>query len=1420
MEIKKLVGVGAEGRCHQQNVSRKSNLTTIPENLIGETAEIWCKIDNIDTLALIDTGSQITSLAFSHFNKYFSDVSLIDIGQLLKVESVSGQSLPYHGYFECSLSVPITESQSFEINVPVLVVPDTRYNQSVPLLLGTNVLNKMMNFPAKPANRFLKTAVQALALGDRHLTKSCGVYGNVVAAEDITLQPYSGVISTGKAHITVPVFQQIALVQERSDSISVVPSLVNIKQGGNSVPVEVFNESDSVVVIAKGEQIANLHQVSIEVGKKELDNEEFLNSFDYLHLNEEQTAKLKQFLLENRDVFAMNVHEMGCTSLVEHRIELEDPTPFKDKTRPIAPGMYDELRSHIAELLSAGVIEESSSPFSSNIVLVRKKDQTLRMCIDYRRLNSRSKRDSYNIPRMEALIDSLKGAKYFATLDLISGYHQVRVAEDHKERTAFSTPCGFYQMIKMPFGLHGAPSTFQRLMEKALDGLVMKVCAVYLDDIVVYSDTEEGLYHNLALVFDRLRACNLRLKPKKCCFFQPSVEYLGHSVSADGVRCSNKHIEDVSTWPEPQDIKQLQTFLGFANFHRRFVPGFSHLADPLNKLFKGHTNKRKFHGKTNAKSKSNADATPWTWGEDQQQAFQDIKSALTTPPCLAYPDFQQPFQLHVDACRTGLGAALYQRDVQGKLHPVAYGSRTLNSSERNYSAHKLEFLALKWAITVKFSYYLYGAKFPFDVYTDHNPLVYLTTTARLDALGHRWLADLAAYHFKVFYKPGVANRDADALSRRPHPEQEELKCTREVSQEVFQELCNLLTSSDFAGVAEIVNVSPTAISHAIQVMPQDCVSWPVEQDKDPVLRRVRHLVSHGIKLSERQRMREPTGVMKLLSYWKRLEIRESILYIKSQTQTGETLHRLVIPDHLQAKVLTMSHDDLGHLGRDKTLSIAQERYFWVGLTKSVEEKLKTCRRCLCAKSPHLPQRAPLVSITTSRPLELVCIDFLGLEESKGRFVNLLVITDHYTNFALAVPTRNQDAKTVAKVLMDNFIVHYGLFKRLHSDQGGSFEGKVIKHLCQLLNIAKSHTTPWHPESDGKTERFNRSLISMLRTLEPSKKSNWKDHVATLVHAYNCCKHSSTNFSPYYLMFGRSPRLAVDIFLGNPEPEGMNSTASNIRANLEVAYRIASEAANNARVRQANNYNKKVRGDTIDVGDFVLVRNVGLKGRQKLADKWKNQLHIVTKQPNPDIPVFVVRPEDGAAERVLHRNMLLPLILPWPEERNVHNDVLDDNLHVDDDSDSDVSVIEVHIPRDDVVDVHDDVDDVADVDDVVVDEIVENDLVVELEDVEVDDNASDIVTVGEAVPTGAPPQPAGDEPDQPPSVSPPSPRRSTRTTRGQPPVRLGDYVCHSQRADCVFLDWQIKVAALMQLLPLFPMYHGEILHAILFVISHA
>ncbi len=288
----------------------------------------------------------------------------------------------------------------------------------------------------------------------------------------------------------------------------------------------------------------------------------------------------------------------------------------------------------------------------------------------------------------------------------------------------------------------------------------------------------------------------------------------------------------------------------------------------------------------------------------------------------------------------------------------------------------------------------------------------------------------------------------------------------------------------------------------------------------------------------------------------------------------------------------------------------------------------------------------LVSIQTSQPLELVCIDFLTLEMSKGGYQNILVITDHFTRYSQAVPTRNQTARTTAEALFNSFIVHYGFPKRLHSDQGANFSGKIIKELCEMTGMQKSRTTSYHPMGNGSCERFNRTLLSMLGTLDPKKKVDWKSHVSPLVHAYNATRHDSTNQSPFFLMFGRHPRLAIDLALGIPEEEQkkpQQKYVQDLRKRLQDSYRLAADEAERAQQHQKTNYDLRARAAVLEPGDRVLVRRLAFEGKHKIADKWEDDVYVVTAQPNEEIPVYTVEKENGTDRcRTLHRNHLLPI----------------------------------------------------------------------------------------------------------------------------------------------------------------------------------
>ena len=377
---------------------------------------------------------------------------------------------------------------------------------------------------------------------------------------------------------------------------------------------------------------------------------------------------------------------------------------------------------------------------------------------------------------------------------------------------------------------------------------------------------------------------------------------------------------------------------------------------------------------------------------------------------------------------------------------------------------------------------------------------------------------------------------------------------------------------------------------------------------------------------------------------------------------------MVVPKAYRSRALVGCHDDVGHQGRMRTLSLLRERFYWPGMQTEAMQHVQQCTRCLRRKTPsHV---APLQPIHVTQPLELVHMDYLSLEPSKGNIENVLVITDHFTRYALAYPSKTQTAQATARILWDNFICHYGFPEKFISDQGRNFESDLIKELCKIAGVKKLHTTPYHPQGNGQCERFNSTLCNMLGTLSEEEKSDWKSYLGCMTHAYNCTKHASTTYSPYYLMFGRHPRLPIDVEFGLPKSNsGDNSSKSRyvqkLRRRLNYAFQKATKVAN----QQANKYkssnDKSIKGPQLQEKDLVLVKIVAHKGRHKLQDKWEPEEYVVVEQPIAGTPVYRVQPVTGGNIRTLHRNLLLPLGVKLEPDYDS-----DDSILEEDDSSSD------------------------------------------------------------------------------------------------------------------------------------------------------
>ena len=449
-----------------------------------------------------------------------------------------------------------------------------------------------------------------------------------------------------------------------------------------------------------------------------------------MHLEDTQRTKVVELLIKMKRVFAVNSEDLGRTDLVEHEIDTGTARPIKQRPRQTPIAFKSEEEKGIQSMLKKGAIRESNLSWSSPVVLVRKKDGSTHFCVDYRRLNEVTRTDSYPLPRMEDCLDSLAGAKYFSTVDMASGYWQIKVKDKDQEKTAFVTKSGLYEFIVMPCGLVGAPSTFGRCMKKILRHLQWQTCLVYLDDIKVFSKDFTEHLHRLEQVLQRIQEAGLKLKPSKCHLFQKQVLFLGPVVSGiAGIATDPKKVEAVVSWPPPINVSQVRSYLGFCSYYRRFIQNISVIANLLSQLTRKDV--------------------PFIWSEDCQRPFEELKSRLVASPIMAYPLDSGQYLLDTDASDVAIGAVLSQTQ-NGELKVIAYASRSLNKAERKYFVTRKALLAIV-NFSQHFRHYLLGREF--KVRSDHQHLKWLFNLKDPSGQVARWLEILAAYNFVIDYRP-------------------------------------------------------------------------------------------------------------------------------------------------------------------------------------------------------------------------------------------------------------------------------------------------------------------------------------------------------------------------------------------------------------------------------------------------------------------------------------------------------------------------------------------------------------------------------------------------------------------------------------------------------------------------------------------
>lgn len=1008
-----------------------------------------------------------------------------------------------------------------------------------------------------------------------------------------------------------------------------------------------------------------------------------------VELSVEQQKAWLRLIYENKNVFSLHDGDLGSCSEIEHEINTLDDKPICLAHRNINPKIQTEVRKCLDTWLKQGVIHPSKSSYASQAVIVRKKTGEIRICVDYRKLNDMTVKDAFPLPRIEDALQAVQNAKIFSSIDLAQGYLQLAVKKEHQQKTAFRCGSqGFFEFSKMPFGLCNAPASFCRMMELCLGDQQYVTMLLYLDDICIFSETVQQMLDRIKLCFNRLQSFNLKIKPKKCLWFTKEVVYLGHVLSGAGIGPDPGKIDKVVNWPKPKDELDVQKFLGLVSYYRRFIPDYAKIAHPLQQLVTPDACKKKKDRSLAAIRKKHF---PWT--PEAQKAFVELKTALTSPPLLTYPDFTKPFILETDASLEGLGAVLTQIHDDNKRHVIAYASRTLRNSEKsmkNYSSAKLELLALKWAICEKFKQYLTGNKF--IVYTDNTPITHIQSkNSKLAAAQAKWVQDLQAFDFDLVYKKGNHNIPADALSRRglgensPPPSSHSSSSSENFEMIASQVLQEELSTQNMPGlplssnlqdklessVAEVHYLDhETSNQNALPVSPLshysaqcshetddsdlihvDCTT-PVTSMFTPIVMREAQLDDNNLAIVMRyveNNSYPDNATLKNLKNteckiyfreYSKLHLRHGVLHRMNLPGNVE-VPQLILPPTFRLQILKMLHDDMGHQSFQRTFELVKERFYWPNYSTDIYNYVSKCSRCQISKGHYSDLKCKHGALISTRPLEHLYIDFLTLDKSSSGYENVLVMTDGFTKFTQAIVTKNQTAAVVVKALIENWFFRFGIPERIRSDQGKSFDNTIMQALCKIFNIDYNTTVPYNPRGNSICERFNRTLINLLITLEDEKKKNWPKFVQGLVFAYNATPHTVTGYQPYHLMFGRKAQTPCDAWLGLAQyKDNIPKTKCKwLDEHLHVL-KFANEQAQQRILSQSKKHQNRQGGkDLLIPVDTVVRLRDHPEGRHKIANRFKSDPFYVVS--NPHFNIYAIKPlfNPKAKIKKVHRRQL-------------------------------------------------------------------------------------------------------------------------------------------------------------------------------------
>ena len=994
------------------------------------------------------------------------------------------------------------------------------------------------------------------------------------------------------------------------------------------------------------------------------------NSLNITNVPEFAKEQLLGLCEEFNEIFHLEEDKLTYNNFYKQKIRVNDFNPVYIKNYKTPHCQKEEISRQIGKLIEQDIIEPSVSEYNSPLLLVPKKstdEKKWRLVVDYRQLNKKLLADKFPLPRIDDILDQLGRAKFFSTLDLMSGFHQIQIDEKSRKYTAFSYPeKGHFQFKRLPFGLNISPNSFQRMMSIALSGLSPECAFLYIDDIIVIGCSVNQHLKNLRKVFECMRRKNLKLNPSKCCFFQSEVIFLGHQVTDNGILPDKSKFEIVMNYPIPQNADQVRSFVAFCNYYRRFIPDFAFLCIPLNKLLRKNE--------------------PFVWTENCQQSFDNLKSTLLKPTILQYPDFEKTFILTTDASDFACGAVLSQNFDTNDL-PISFASRTFTKGEANKHIIEKELAAIHWAI-MHFRSYLYGRKFV--VRTDHRPLIYLFGMKNPSSKLTRMRLDLEEFDFEIEFVPGKSNVVADALSRIMLDSNKLKEMTmlqvQTRSMQSKSSLANNSSNENEVQTGSMLNKSSLANTNGkIEIRKPDQlrVFESINNEEIYKLRKIMFTLKRNHKRPAGELSIYQTNYKSRLTLALDLEFSYKNLpniftiieqYTRNNNINKNADQRLALPMNddifkfvdindfknlgnkiLKNTVITLykpaktitnineinnilkqSHDTPigGHVGINRLYRKLKNIYTWNDMKRSITKFVKSCEVCKLNKHYNTVKEKFVKTSTPHETFDIVSIDTIGpftLTEDGNRYA--ITMQCDLSKYLIIVPIPNKSAETIAKAIVEHCILIYGPMSAIRTDQGTEYKG-IFDHVCNELQINHTCSTAYHPQSIGAVERNHRCLNEYLRIFINDRRNDWDKWLPFYTYCYNTTPNTHHAYSPFEILFGKAVKQFENTKLNIVNPVyNYDSYITELKFKLQVIHKHIFDKIEREKLHRTNKANEQVIATNINIGDTVYLK---AEGRSKL-DKVQLGPYYITRMTNSNAEILCPIKNQTT---IVHKNRLV------------------------------------------------------------------------------------------------------------------------------------------------------------------------------------